>query len=66
MSNSKLVQVDDLVAGRPYHFRLRGGFIKGQFGGFIRKRGGPLVIMVPKNREVYSFPVTEVIEIRSA
>ena len=65
VSNSnRLVQFDDLVPGQPYHFKLRGGFIKGTFGGFIRQRAKPLVIMVPKNREVYSFPVTDVVEIR--
>lgn len=67
-SMGRVVQLDDLEPCRVYHFRLRGGFIRGPFQGFIRKRGEPLVVMVTRSiaREVLSFPVSELREIREA
>jgi hypothetical protein len=54
--------IDDLNEGSVYCFHMGRSFVRGEFAGFIRERGRPLVIMVarplPSKREILSFPTT--------
>ena len=61
----RTVFADDLDEGEVYHFELKGGFVRGTFGGWInRGKGQPLVAMVVRKMEVLSFPLTEVLSMK--
>jgi hypothetical protein len=63
------VQLDDLNEGMKYVFYVRNyrghftGWIVGEFGGFIRERGRPLVVMAVRPGTVYPIPTTQLTRI---
>ncbi len=61
------VQFDDLIQGQFYRFKVEDQSVIGRFGGFIREKGKPLILMVVQNAwapdevaSVVSFPTTDV------